>query len=88
MLSFPNTKQYVSIFDTMIWVADSLKSEFSNSLKSLYACPRDHGGPSIGVRRSPIHFRLGVSIPDCEYDDVSLIVIDNGFRRCADVECA
>jgi hypothetical protein len=82
LLLFPQPKQNVSVLNFPIWFADSLELELPGRLKRLDAFPgydRRFGG--VSIQRSPIDFRFGIGVPDREYDDVSLAVIDKGFGR-------
>jgi hypothetical protein len=69
------------MFNTVIWLADGLKSKFSCGLKRLYS-PSRHDGRSgrISIQRSPVNFGLGVGVPDREYNDVSLTIIERNYN--------
>jgi hypothetical protein len=89
LLLFPKAKQNVSVLNFPIWFADSLELELSGRLEGLDAFPgydRRFGG--VSIQRSPINFGFGIGVPDREYDDVSLPVIDNGFGRRTDAQGA
>jgi len=87
LLLFPQPKQNISVFDLPIWFADGLKPELSGRLKGLDAFPGyDRCFGDASIRRFPIHLGLGIGVPDCEYDDMSLTVIDYRFRCCANVQ--
>jgi len=87
LLLFPQPKQNISVFDLPIWFADGLKPELSGRLKGLDAFPGyDRCFGDASIRRFPIHLGLGIGVPDCEYDDMSLTVIDYRFRWCANVQ--
>src|ERR1700720_1043489 len=85
---FPKAKQNVSVFDFPIWFADSLEFEFSSGLKALNALAGDDCCSGVAVRRSPINLGLGIGVPDCEYHDMALAIVDNGFGWCTNVQGA
>ena len=72
----------------MIWFADGLKPEFPRRLKGLNS-PSGHNCRSgVSVWRFPINLSLGVGVPNREYHDMSLAVVDKGFRWRANVQGA
>jgi hypothetical protein len=79
---FLKAEQNVSVLNFPIWFADSLELELSGRLKGLDTFSGDDrrfGG--VSIQRSPIYLGFGIGVPDREYDDVSLAIIDNGFGK-------
>ena len=85
---FPKAKQHVSEFNLPIWFADGLKFEFSSRLKALNALAGDDCCSGVAVRRSPINLGLGIGVPDRQYHNVSLAIVDYGFGWCTNVQGA
>jgi|ERR1700757_1440729 hypothetical protein len=85
---FPKAKQHVSEFNLPIWFADGLKFEFSGRLKALNALAGYDSCSGVAVRRSPVNLGLGIGVPDRQYHNVSLAIVDYGFGWCTNVQGA
>lgn len=83
---FPRAQQHVSVFDTVIWFTDGLKSEFSGGLKSLDAFSRYDGCSGVSVGRFPINLGLGIGVPDRQYHNMLLAIVDDSLWRCTNMQ--
>jgi hypothetical protein len=82
-------EQHVAILNLAIRLTHGLELELSDRLECLNAASGNDGAAgNVSIRGSPIDFCLGVGVPDRQYDDVSLTVIDDDFWRRADAKGA
>ena len=86
---FLQAKQHVPELDLVIGRTNGFEFELSIRLECLNTASGNYGSAGrIPIRGSPIDFRLGIGIPNGQYDSVSLTVVDDGFCRRADAKGA
>ncbi|MGB8428403.1 MAG: hypothetical protein WCE72_01155, partial [Pseudolabrys sp.] len=69
-------KQHVSIFEALVFIAESFNLECSGGLKCLHTRPA-YDCCLVAIRRSPVNFGIGTGVEDREENRMPLTIIND-----------
>jgi len=86
-LLFFKTKQHVTVFDSVMFVAEGFELKCSSSLKRLHTLSMYDGCLRLfSIQRFPINLSIGVGLPDGDEYGVRFAIVDNCLGLCRAVQ--